>query len=126
VAEFLIKLGAPAVLILLSKFIDIFFLPAPGTWEPGLGEGVRYAAALAGATVAHRIADSKAIAILAPLVSMVCCAFGYQYLIQHPPTAAGIVWRTILMPVTFLLTYFLLGFLVSVAVATIWPHRKKP
>jgi hypothetical protein len=124
--ELLVKLGAPVVLILLTELLDIFFLPAPGTWLPGVGDGFRYFAALAGAAVAHRTTDpkAKAAAILRPIVLVICSGFGYQYLIQHPPTEAEQTLWAILMAITFVLAYFFVGFLVSAVVAAIWPNPK--
>lgn len=47
--------------------------------------------------------------------------FGYQYLIQHPPTMAQATLWSVLMAVTFILAYFSAGFLVSGIVAAVWP-----
>jgi hypothetical protein len=124
VIEFLIKLGAPPVLILVSKLLDIFFLPTPGTWLPGLGEGLRYTAALAGTAIAHKTLGPKISTILGPALVMIASAFGYQYLVQNPPSVQGLIWRTILMPVAFIFVYFFMGFLVSEIVAAVWPREK--
>jgi len=124
--EFLIKLGAPAALILLSQLLGIFVLPHPGSWLPAIGNVLRYVSALAGAGTAHGAGGpkSKLFAILVPFVGVIAFSFAYQYLIQHPPTLAEADMWGLGMAVTFIFAYFATGFLVSGVVAAIWPVAK--
>jgi hypothetical protein len=126
ITEYLIKVGAPVSLVLLFELLHLFTLPKLGYWSTGFAEGIRYVATLVGAAIATSVFRGK-IRLSWLLISLVVCigaAAAYQYFTTHPATASQELTWTFLLHLSFVLSYFSFGFVVTGGLSAFLPKSR--